>query len=172
MAHGLTPAQFERLFEELEAPLYNVVYRWLWSPEDASEVVQEAFVRLWDMRGRVVADTARPLVFRVALNLASSRRRRTRRRLWRLPDPIPAALPDEDLVRDEQLRGLRRALEQLPEPLRQVIVMCELSELSYAEVADALEIKLGTVGSRRNTALKRLRGLLDDDKGATDGARA
>ena len=68
----------EALYARLEKPLYNVVYRRLWSVEDAHDVVQEAFVKLWAMRRRIVPDTVEPLAYRIALNLARSRLRRKR----------------------------------------------------------------------------------------------
>ncbi len=152
----------ERLYAELEKPVYNVVYRWVWDREEARELVQEAFVRLWRMRARVSPETVRPLIFRIALNLAANRRRW--RRLRRLASlDIPGTLAseqagaDETLASEQQRRALQAAVEHLPERLRRVIVLCELGGMSYAEVAFVLQVPLGTVASRRNAALTRLR---------------
>ncbi len=160
---GLDQASLEQLFLRLEKPVYNVVYRWLWQPQDAREVVQEAFVRLWRMRDRVRMETVEPLLYRIALNLASKKRRS--RRLWRwlsldsAPERSVAAGGDAQRAVEERQRqaALRQAVEALPERLRSVVMLCEFSELSYAEVGQALGIPEGTVGSRRNAALKRLR---------------
>jgi RNA polymerase sigma factor (sigma-70 family) len=157
---GLDRAGFEALFERLEGPVYNVVYRWVWDSAEAADIVQEAFVRLWAMRDRVRPATAEPLVYRVALNLAANRRRK--RKLWgwvgldgeRADDQRSAP---QQLERAERDRQLRAAVEALPEKLRRVVMLCEFSELSYQQVADALNIKVGTVGSRRSAALARLR---------------
>ena len=51
----------------------NVVYRWVWRAEEAQDIVQEAFVRLWRMRERVDLATVEPLVHRIALNLGAQR---------------------------------------------------------------------------------------------------
>ncbi len=164
MSPGLSKTEFERFFVELERPLYNVAYRWLWSREDAAEVVQEAFVRLWKMRARVEAQTAKALVYKIALNLASSRRRRrASRRLRLVVSATPRESPDEALVERESAARVRAALERLPEAQRRVVVLCELGGLSYAEVAEILEIKVGTVGSRRNSALAKLREQLESE---------
>ena len=72
---GLSEPDVERLFLQLERPLFNVVYRWLWDRDDAAEVVQDSFTRLWQARARVRPDTASAFVYRIALNLAASRRR-------------------------------------------------------------------------------------------------
>jgi len=168
----------EALYARLETPVYNVVYRWLWNPDDASDVVQEAFVRLWKMRARVRVDTVEPLVFRIALNLASNRRRA--RRLWRWvslePEREPnegAPRPDEPIEARQRRALVRAAIDALPERYRRVIVMCELSELSYAEVAAALDLPAGTVASRRHKAMELLRrhlGEVFDDE--ADDSRA
>lgn len=147
----------ETLFVALERPLYNVVYRWLWDAEEARDVVQEAFVRLWRERQRIDPATARPLAYKIALNLAANRRKW--RRLRRFVG-LEAVADEDRIVPGESVRGLRAAIDGLPEPLRRVVVMCELAEMSYAEVAAVLEIPAGTVASRRNRAMKRLRAAL------------
>lgn len=158
---GLTEAKLERLYLRLERPIHNVVYRWLWSAEDAREVTQDAFLRLWKMRERVDTRTVDPLLFRIALNIAANRRRA--RRLWRwvglehvegYEGSSGSEATHEQRERERLVRG---AIEALPESLRRVVVMCELSDLGYREVGLALGIPEGTVGSRRNKALRLLR---------------
>jgi len=61
----------------------------------------------------------------------------------------------------ERAAAVRSAVDALPERLRRVMALCELSELSYAEIATALAIPAGTVASRRNAAVARLRRHLD-----------
>jgi RNA polymerase sigma-70 factor, ECF subfamily len=152
----------ERLYQQLERPLYNVVYRWLWDREEARELVQETFVRLWRMRTRVAVDTVQPLAYRVALNLAANRRRWRRLRRLVTLDALRTRAgysrgADEDLDEAQRRVALHAAVDGLPERLRQVIVLCELGEMSYAEVATVLQIPPGTVASRRNAALSQLR---------------
>jgi RNA polymerase sigma-70 factor (ECF subfamily) len=160
----MSERELEELYVALEKPIYNVVYRWVWNAEDARDIVQEAFVRLWRVRDRVETGTARALAFRVALNLAASRRRR--KKLWRwLPlDAVrwTATAKTDDLVQDERHERLQRAIESLPDPLRRVIVLCELAEMSYDEVGATLGIPAGTVGSRKHRALRLLREALSE----------
>ncbi|HEV7557374.1 MAG TPA: sigma-70 family RNA polymerase sigma factor [Kofleriaceae bacterium] len=148
----------EELFVRLEVRLTNVVYRWLWNREEVRDVVQEAFVRLWQMRERVDWERAEPLVYRIALNLASKRRRWSR--VWQfvaLTDREPETEPDADLARDE---SVRRAIDALPERQRRVLVMTMHSEMTYDEIGETLGISAGTVASRRNSAIHKLRGML------------
>lgn len=158
---GLSAVDVERLFVAMERPLFNVVYRWLWDRDEAAELVQETFTRLWQARARVRPDSAGAFVYRIAVNLAASRRRwRALRRFVALDDVAPVsaeAQPDAAVLGAERAAAVRAAVDALPEKLRRVLVLCELSELSYAEIATALEIPVGTVGSRRNAAADRLR---------------
>jgi len=159
-------ADLERLHARLERPLYNVAYRWTWNPDDASDLVQEAFVRLWRMRKRVDPERVEPLVYRILLNLAASRRRT--RRVWRWVSlgalrGAAASGPgaEERLAAAARHAEVRRAVEQLPEELRSVVVLCECTDLTYDGVAEILGIPVGTVGSRRHRALRLLRERLD-----------
>ena len=175
--HGSTGPPFDRvafeaLYRRVEGPMYNVVYRWVWQADDAHEVVQEAFLRLWRMRARVRAETVEPLVYRIALNLASNRRRAAKLRRWVGLDRVaeqaaPGRGAEAALGRAAEAVAVRRAIERLPEKLRRVVMLCGFSELSYAEVAEALGIAPGTVASRRHAALARLEGLLAE--GGADG---
>ena len=168
--------ELEQLYARLEKPLYNVVYRWVWRAEEAQEVVQEAFVRLWRMRDRVVGEQVEPLIYRIAINLAASRRRS--QRVWRwvsleaLRQTTTANRSAEQELLDEQRHGrVRQAVESLPEELRRVVVLTECTGMTYDEVGRILKIPVGTVGSRRNRALQRLREMLADE-GAVDAPRA
>ncbi len=157
----------EALYMRLEKRLYNVVYRWLWNADDASDVVQETFMKLWSMRDSVRIDTADRLAFRIGVNLAASRRRRSK--LWRLVSfgaddvfteaPLRTAHQGERVIED---RRVRRAIDGLSEKLRTTVVLAELSGLTYAEIGALLSIPEGTVASRRSQAMSALKAALGD----------
>jgi RNA polymerase sigma-70 factor (ECF subfamily) len=158
---GLDQAQLERLYVKLEGPIYNVVYRWVWSREEAHDITQEAFVRVWNVRERVNVETAPAFLYKTALNMASNRRRS--RRLWgwlgleSAGDPADAGRSAEQALDSARAaERVRAAVDALPESLRRVIVLSEYSELSYTEIGAVLGVPAGTVGSRRNAALKQL----------------
>src|SRR6185295_13365491 len=96
-------------------------------------------------------------VFRTALNLAANRRRR--KRLWRLVsfDLLPEEPRDDRGGPSMISPRVQRAVDELPDHLKRVLVLCELAGMSYGEVAAATGVKEGTVGSRRNRALELLR---------------
>jgi RNA polymerase sigma-70 factor, ECF subfamily len=153
--------EFEALYLRLEKPVFNVVYRWLWNTEEARDVTQEAFMKVWDARRRVVLATVEPLVFRSALNLAANRLRgRKLRRFFSLESAEHAvdlqADPHGSLEVQERRAGVRKAIDALPEKLRSVVVLCELSGLSTQQIAATLKIPPGTVSSRRSLAMAAL----------------
>ena len=159
---GLDGRELEALYVRLEKPLYTVVYRWLWQAEEAQDVVQDAFVRLWRMRGRVDPQSVEPLLYKIALNQAANRRRA--RKVWQWvsleairEQPMKGADAEGNLADAERRELIRRTIDGLPEGLRRVVLLCEFSEMSYEQVARALSIPPGTVGSRRNKAMKLLR---------------
>jgi len=151
----------EQLFVALEGPLTNTLYRWLWDRDEVRDVVQEAFVRLWQMRARVDWDRATPLVYRIALNLASRRRRSRRRWRWVTFDAAPEPRTEPPAADAEQEAAVRRAIDALPERQRQVLVLSLHGELGYDQIARVLDIPVGTVASRRNTAVRALRAALE-----------
>lgn len=157
-------AALEALFLAVEAPLTNVVYRWLWDREEARDVIQEAFLRLWKMGDRVDWQRAEALVYRIALNLAANRRRWRKLRQFVGLESAASILPGADDALDEarRSRAVVEAIEGLSEAHRQVLTLDAFTELSHAEIAAILDIPVGTVASRKHAAIARLRGALED----------
>ncbi len=138
----------------------------------AQDAAQEAFVKAWLAlpRFRESAGTFRAWLCRIVANAARDALRRER----------PAGELDEALADDRadpagraeehsQAQAVREALAQLPEASRTALVLREYEGLSYAEIAAALDIPIGTVMSRLNYARGRLRELLSEG-GAGRGA--
>ena len=153
-------AEWIEAYRRLEKPLYNVVYRVIWDAAESQDVVQDAFLRCWRRKDDIRAEGFKALLFQTALNLARNRRRHVR--LWRM-----VGVTALDNVADERAAGdglpsaLREALDRLPTTLRDVLLLTELAGMTYPEVAAALGIAEGTVGSRRTRALALLRERLD-----------
>lgn len=157
---GVDEASWVELYREIEKPLYNVVYRWLWDRMESQDVVQEAFLRCWHARARIESNGFKAFVYRTALNLAANRRRR--RKLWRLVsfDALPEEPPDENGGAPVLSRRVQEAIDGLPDRFKRVLLLCELAGMSYGEVAAVTGVEEGTVGSRRNRALALLRARL------------
>jgi len=169
---GVDEASWVELYRALEKPLYNVVYRWLWDRMESQDVVQEAFLRCWRARDRIRPEGFNAFVYRTALNLASNRRRR--KKLWRFVafdawSEEPAPEHDGAPVLS---RRVQCAIDELPERLKRVLLLCELAGMSYGEIAAVTGVREGTVGSRRSRALALLRKRLQPQEVLTDADRA
>ncbi len=164
---GDAPA-FEELVMTYQHRVFGVALRMLGSRAEAEEVAQEAFVRahraLAEFRGDAKLSTwLYAITSRLCLNrLASGERRLTRQgedALLRLSDAGPR--PDTALERRELETALGRAIAELPEDRRIVVVLRDIEGLSYEEIAQVLELELGTVRSRLHRARADLKEKLE-----------
>jgi len=165
-------------FEEVALPHLDAAYnlaRWLTRNErDAEDVAQEAYLRAFQHFRSFQGGDARPWLLAIVRNTYYTWIRRNRAPEVRtgFDDGIYAEMPDTSdpemlLVKEADKQMLRRALEKLPDDFREVIVLREFEELSYKQIADVMQIPLGTVMSRLARARKRLEELLAnprDDK--------
>ena len=152
----LTRSHLESLYIELEKPLFNVAFRYVWDKEEAQDLVQETFVKLWKIRDRVKIDTVKPLIFKICINMASSFLRRKRILTFLSLDGAikePAEKGSNSLEKKEKLLLLKKVINGLPSKLKETVLLTEFSEMSYEEVGKTLGIPAGTVGSRRNKAV-------------------
>lgn len=148
--------------------VFGVALRMLGSGAEAQDLAQEVFLRVHgaiaDFRGDAKLSTwLYTITSRLCLNrLASSERRMTREgeeTLTRLAST--QAGPGAELERGELEAALHRAIAELPEERRIVVVLRDLQGLSYEEIAAALELELGTVRSRLHRARMDLREKLE-----------
>jgi len=164
---GDAPA-FEELVMTYQHRVFGVALRMLGNPAEAEEVAQEAFVRahraLGEFRGDAKLSTwLYAIASRLCLNrLAAGERRMARQgedALLRLSDAGPR--PDAALERRELETALGRAIAELPEDRRIVVVLRDVEGLSYEEIAQVLELTLGTVRSRLHRARAELKEKLE-----------
>lgn len=170
-------AAFEQLVRSNEKRIYNLILRMVGDPEDALDLSQEAFLNAWKGLGSFKGDSSfSTWLYRLASNACLDFLRSKKRR----QDTVGSALslddedsppppdderqqPQEQLERKERAQALHRALEALPDHHRQILVMRELSGLSYQEISRALALDMGTVKSRLTRARLALRKILLED---------
>jgi RNA polymerase sigma-70 factor (ECF subfamily) len=143
-------AAFERLFERHYAAVYRALYGLLGSREEAEDLAQETFLALYrnPPRPQPGASLAAWLC-RVALNFGYNTLRgqaRARARAERAAGRAPADGPEDLLLRAEERARVRAALAVLPERQARMLLL-RYAGLSYAELAQALEIAPGSVGT-------------------------
>jgi RNA polymerase sigma-70 factor (ECF subfamily) len=157
----------EPLMERHYQRLYRIALAYLRRPDDALDVVQETFVKAYTHAARWdgAAEVA-PWLTRIAVNQAIDIYRRGRRRLGKeeaLDDAAPQALavgdpsPERRVLGQEIGERVDSALRILPERQRAIFVLRHYEELSLQEIAQALDMSLGTVKSSLHRALARLR---------------
>jgi RNA polymerase sigma-70 factor (ECF subfamily) len=164
---------FEELVRRYGRRVYAVALRIVRRHDLADDVVQEAFVRAHRHIQRF--DLERPFgpwICRIASNLAVNHLRSPVSREQELPEghaETPSQAPDalSGVLADEAKRVLDQALAQLPAEQRAVFVLRTVEELSYREIAEALEIPEGSVMSRLHRARARLRVALQPYLGAS-----
>jgi RNA polymerase sigma-70 factor (ECF subfamily) len=156
------------LMERHYRRLYRLALAYLRSPDDALDVVQEAFVKAWQNAARWDGSAeAGPWLTRIAVNLSIDRWRRNRRRAatftpleeddHALPLADGGPSPDRGVIGREVHDRIARALRALPERQRAVVVLRHYQEMSLEEIAQALGMSLGTVKSSLHRALHRMR---------------
>jgi RNA polymerase sigma factor (sigma-70 family) len=164
------PAAFALVFDRHADAVYRQCLRRTGSVADAEDLTSMTFLQAWRARDRVrfVDGSARPWLLTVAANLARNHARAARRyrhQLARLPrdrpaeDAADAALDNLERVAAE--RAVAAALAELAPAEQDVVSLCDLSELSYAEAAQVLDVPIGTIRSRLSRARAHLRARLD-----------
>ena len=157
---------FEILYRRYARPVLALAQRRLGDAGRAEDALQEAFVSVWRSAStyRRERGTATTWLFTVARNAIADRgRRRPEPPSEPADQPASDAGPDE-LAEREWLRWrVHSALEQLAEGERELIVLAYWGGLSQSEIAERLDIPLGTVKTRTRAALSRLATLLDEE---------
>jgi RNA polymerase sigma-70 factor (ECF subfamily) len=184
---------FAQLIAQYHQPLYSLIARSLQDPADASDVTQEVFIKVFrNIRGFHGEASLRTWLYRIALREASNQRRwwtRHKRPEITIDSPLGrecdgegeslslgATLADGgcspyDHAAQKELRErVEAALRQVPEAFRTVVVLREIEGFAYEEIADILEVNLGTVKSRLTRGRAALRTLLAAEDGSAKPA--
>ena len=155
---------FAEIMQRYRNPLTNYLYRFLNDYEEAVDLAQETFVRVYFALDRYHTQYAfSTYIYRIATNLAISEiRRRKRRKLLSLTGLFQGEddsdvefqptdgkiLADEEMVEDERSQIIAKAIAALPEKYRVPVILRDVEGKSYDEVAEIMELGLGTTKSR------------------------
>jgi RNA polymerase sigma-70 factor (ECF subfamily) len=165
---------FDLIVQRYKDQLLNFAFRFLGNSEEAEDVVQETFLRLYRNKHayRRIAKFS-TWIYTIAGNLAKTElRKRKRRKLVSISDlgydekefEIEDVHADTERDVDGLLKEeiIQRAIDELPPRFRQIIILRDIQELSYEEVGAIMKIPLGTVKSRVNRARLKLQAKLED----------
>ncbi len=165
---------FEELHRRYRNQITNYVYRMIDDYDRAVDLCQETFVRVYTSAERYQATYSfSTYIYRIAHNLAISELRTRKRRRW---IPLPTFFSDKDseeieveledtrqqmaddgMIAEEQRAAVSKAIATLPEKYRAALVLCDMEEKSYEEIAEVLDLPVGTVKSRINRARNLLK---------------
>ena len=165
MADGIPT--WEEIARDQGRFLYTVAYRLAGNDDDAQDLVQEALIRVRRGLERYEPGSLQGWLARIVTNVfLDEMRRRKRRPTDALPDDPGPVLPSAPAA-DEVFTGLsveiQRALEDLPEEFRVPVVLCDVSDLSYEQIAATTGVPIGTVRSRLHRGRRLLRAALTAD---------
>jgi RNA polymerase sigma factor (sigma-70 family) len=163
-------------FEEIALPHLGAAYnlaRWLLHNEhDAEDVVQEAYLRAFKFFSGYYGGDSRSWLLTIVRNTCYTWLQQNR--TLRLADPIEDKLdeigldfgdPEMLLLQSIDARTVRNALQELPAEFREIVVLREMEGLSYKEIANIVDVPIGTVMSRLARGRKRLQALLANRMG-------
>lgn len=167
-------AAFEALLNRYRGPIYSLCFRMTRHSEDAHDLAQEIFIKVFSLLERYDEEYAfSSWLFRIATNHCIDYLRRNRLRFlsldggghkdneeieFQLPDSGPC--PDTVLQRKEALDRLEEIIDQLPPHYRAITLLRHDQELSYEEIAEILDLPLGTVKARIHRARNLIQQML------------
>jgi RNA polymerase sigma-70 factor (ECF subfamily) len=163
---------FNQLVDRYSTQIYNFALRMTNNAEDAQDIYQEAFIHAFRGIGRFRSDSAfSTWLYRIVRNVYLDEQKRRRSRPYvsleetietedgsiarEVEDDAPS--PEDIVQTNERRRAVQRAITQLPERQREILVLYDIQGCTYEEIARILEINVGTVKSRLNRARRGLR---------------
>jgi len=176
---GPSPSQEDRSlagFEELAMPLFDSLYnfaRWLaQNQNDAEDLVQETYLKaLRSFASFEPGTNFRAWIFQILKNTFLGSRSKLEQRMTLAMDseedlPATSDTPESLLIALSNIDAVRCAIEQLPVIFREVVLLCDVEDASYREIAQILSIPIGTVMSRLARARKMVRQSLGSNPSA------
>jgi RNA polymerase sigma-70 factor (ECF subfamily) len=173
---------YDQIVQRYGDMVFNLAYRFLGRHDEAIDLSQEVFLQIYRKLASFRRDASlRTWIYRIVINRAKNRQRWWKRRFaemtavhldeleersnWELAAPVNGngVSPHKALLRKEIGHLLRQAIDRLPFDQRSILLLKEIEGLSYDEIAETLELPLGTVKSRLARARRSLRDRLDPE---------
>lgn len=164
---------FGAIYRRRRPDVYRFALHMTGSPAVAEDVAQDVFLAVIQDARRYSPSRAPVLPWLLGIARNQARRRTTERRYEPLPagaaEPAVHADPAEGMTRARQTDALRKALAALPMVYREVVVLCDLQELSYQDAAEAADCAIGTVRSRLHRGRQMLAANMRGERHAVRG---
>jgi RNA polymerase sigma-70 factor (ECF subfamily) len=171
-------AAFEMLFRQYEKLVFRTAFLITGNKDEAEDILQEVFIAVWKSRHTFDPQKAKlsTWLHRITVNRCAREKRRKRPAALSLeetgvdlPDMSNHAHPEDILINKMEYERLLKAMEALDNRHRSVLVLRYFNDMSYQEIAEVLEVPLGTVKSRINHALSYLKQQMSLETGEAAG---
>ncbi|MCL2095517.1 MAG: sigma-70 family RNA polymerase sigma factor [Oscillospiraceae bacterium] len=161
---------FEIIVKKYEKMIYNLAFTKTRSRENALDISQECFLRAYKMLRSYRTDSAfSTWIYRICQNLIFDFYRKEKKiktvslsgygedeeKETEIADT--SGEPSENIIRAERIEKIREIINALPDDLREIIILRDFRDISYADIAEMLDIEIGTVKSRLNRAREKLK---------------
>lgn len=166
-ASGGDAAAFNRLLEAHERRMYAVALRMCGNREDAQDCLQEAMLRVYRAMGSFKGQSSfSTWVYRITMNTCLDELRKKKNKQATSLDSLldtgwspsdDSSAPEKHAVQNEVRKCLHDAIRELPEDMRSAVVLRDIHGLSYEEIAQSLDINVGTIKSRISRGRGKLR---------------
>ena len=159
----LTPNEFKICFESWFDELRNYISYRSWDTDLATDIVQDAFTRLWEKGYQYEGKATRALLYRITSDLWISHYRKNKRLGHQAEMEWTTAIDQTDahLLTQELLQQINKQLQKMSEDVRTTFLMSRAQSMSYSTIAELLQISVKTVEKRMSIALKQLRKEID-----------
>ncbi len=161
----MTREEFKNIFDAYFTEIRNYLYYRSGDQELATDVAQEAFIRLWEKNSELVVDNVKALLYKMAGDLLITQIRKQnviQRYKGRYVEEQYSESPHDLMRYDELLKNYERALENLPEKQRIVFLLSRMDGMKYSEIADNLGLSIKAVEKRMKFALQYLRNAIGE----------
>ncbi len=169
---------FGKIVSMYEKLIYNTVRSKVNSPEDALDLSQEVFIKIWRYIGRYRGDCRfSTWVYKICQNACLDFLRRSQHTVAErmpvftdkdgdeaeieLPDESAMSSPERSFEKNEEIRMVRNAIDSLSPEQREVILLRDIEGYTYDEISEMLSVEIGTVKSRLNRARSNLRAIIE-----------
>lgn len=167
---------FEDIIKKYEKKIFSLIYNMLRNENEIEDIAQEVFIKVYKNLDKFHGDSSLyTWIYKIATNLCLDQIKKRKdiiymdEKLRVNDDEVEFQIPSDEKTQDELYeqkelkQKLEKCIEKLPEKQRAMIVLRDIKGLAYDEIAEILELKLGTVKSQINRARLKLKELLEKD---------
>lgn len=161
---GGNHAAYEQVFRSYYERLCNYAHQLMQDQDEAEEMVQEVFVKIWDKRENLVVNfSLKSYLYKAVYNTCLNRLKQMKNSKASMVENLPQSISDNGNIMIRELeKNIGQAIEKLPEQCRIIFKLSRFEELKYAEIAEHLNLSVKTVENQMGKALRVLRQELKD----------